>query len=247
MGIMTMAQALEKTKDMTFEKMFAFLAQIGEEMRQNSARTDEQIRQASAKTDEQIRQMSARTDEQLRLMSARTDEQIKQTAAEVAETTKSIQELTQDVKNLQHTTGGLGNTLGGIMEDMFASKIWNKFDAFGFKFTKAARDLVFRNEKWEKIAETDAFLENGDYVMAVEVKSRLEISDINKHVARLEKIRAYLDERSDKRKLLGAIAAGCVLRKEKEYAEEKGLFVLVQDGDAVTVAENPGEFTGKMW
>ncbi|MDR0909209.1 MAG: hypothetical protein LBM77_05525 [Spirochaetaceae bacterium] len=165
----------------------------------------------------------------------------------IMQNSANIDRLTEEVRAVHQHVGGVGNTLGGIMEDMFASKIWDKFNAFGYTFTKAARDLILRDEKWNKIAEVDAFLENGDFVMAVEVKARLEVSDINEHLARLNKIRVYMNEHGDKRKLLGAMAGGYVIDSVKEYAEKNGLYVLVQEGDSVIVAENPKEFKGKIW
>jgi hypothetical protein len=42
-------------------------------------------------------------------------------------------------------------------------------------------------------------LENGDKAMVIEVKTKLAIERINKHVERLEKMRKYADLHGDKR------------------------------------------------
>ena len=60
----------------------------------------------------------------------------------------------------------------------------------------------------------------------MEVKTTLEIEDINDHLKRMEKIRKYADEHGDKREFLGAIAAMIVNPKPKDYALKKGLFVI---------------------
>jgi hypothetical protein len=71
--------------------------------------------------------------------------------------------------------------------------------------------------------------------MAVEIKTTLEIEDINDHLKRMEKIRKYADEHGDKREFLGAIAAMIVNPKPKDYALKKGLFVIVPSGENVKV------------
>jgi hypothetical protein len=83
--------------------------------------------------------------------------------------------------------------------------------------------------------------------MAVEVKSCLEKYDINQHVKRLNLLRKYMDNHGDARKLLGAMAAGSYMPGAKEYAEENGLYVILQSGESVTVSEEPGEFEAKIW
>jgi hypothetical protein len=41
--------------------------------------------------------------------------------------------------------------------------------------------------------ESDAFLENGDKVMAPEIKAKLSIDDIESHIERMERLCAYAD------------------------------------------------------
>jgi hypothetical protein len=130
---------------------------------------------------------------------------------------------------------------------MFANHVWTKFDIFGYTFTKCGKNIILRGKDGSKICEIDAFLENGEYVMALEVKSRLEIGDVNDHLERLEKIRGYMNEHNDERKLLGAIAAGYYKNNEKNYAEKNGLYVLLQTGDSVDIVEQPGAFKAKIW
>jgi hypothetical protein len=175
-----------------------------------------------------------------------TDTQLKDLGQRVNATTESVHEMARKVDEVTSQLGGVGNTLGGIIEDMFlpnicSKYICSKFDAFGYEFTKTSRNMVFRDAKRQKIAEVDAFLENGDYVMAVEVKSRLEVKYVNQHLERLMKIREYMNEHNDFRKILGAIAAGYVPEKERMYAEGKGLFVLMQDADDYIVCETPND------
>jgi hypothetical protein len=240
---MTAAQALENAKGMTFEKFWASLM----EDRKQKAEEDERYRKQKAEEDDRYRKQKAEDREQLRLLresqaetSAQMREQMRVIKESQAKTDKQISELTMNI-------GGLNNTLGGIIEDMFTPQVLAKFSLYGYTFTKCARDLVFRNEAGRKIAEVDAFLENGNVVMGVEVKSKLRDKDVNEHVERLDVIRAYMDERHDRRILVGAMAGGFVKEAEKRYAEENGLYVLTQNGSSIEIAEEPGEFKPREW
>jgi hypothetical protein len=118
--------------------------------------------------------------------------------------------------------GGLNNTLGSLVERVMTPDLPLKFKPLGFTFDKIT------TVKWSTdgniYAEIDGLLENGTQAMAVEVKTTLEIEDINDHLKRMEKIRKYANEHGDKREFLGAIAAMIVNPKPKKYALEKGLF-----------------------
>jgi hypothetical protein len=74
--------------------------------------------------------------------------------------------------------------------------------------------------------------------MAVEVKANCDTKDINDHLKRLEIVRSHFDTHGDKRKILGGIACGQISDKLKEAAEENGLYVMVQTGDTVEIAQN---------
>jgi hypothetical protein len=169
-----------------------------------------------------------------------------ETRSNVDRMSAKIDELTETVKLDHQNIGGVGNSLGAIMEGMFAANICPKFDIFGHTFTRVSNDMhLYRDGK--VYCEVDAFLENGDYVMAIEVKAQCEMRDINKHIERLEKLRIYANEHGDKRKILGGIACGQISDKLKETAESKGLYVMVQTGNAVEIAEKPGEFQEHVW
>jgi uncharacterized protein YdbL (DUF1318 family) len=226
MQTMTAEQAAEWGKTLDFPTVWAMITKLGESQQEGY---------------KQLKEMSAATDARIKEMFTATDAQIEKLGQRVNATTESVHEMARKVDEVTAQLGGVGNTLGGIIEDMFLPNICSKFDAFGYEFTKTSRNMVFRDAKRQKIAEVDAFLENGDYVMAVEVKSRLEVKYVNQHLERLMKIREYMNEHNDFRKILGAIAAGYVPEKERMYAEGKGLFVLMQDADDYIVCETPND------
>jgi regulator of replication initiation timing len=152
---------------------------------------------------------------------------------------KAIKETQQAVKETQKNIGGLNNTLGSLVERIMTPDLPRKFKTLGFTFDKIT------TVKWATdgniYAEIDGLLENGTQAMAVEVKTTLEIEDINDHLKRMEKIRKYADEHGDKREFLGAIAAMIANPKPKKYALEKGLFVIVPSGEDVKVIKPEAE------
>ncbi|MDR0586813.1 MAG: hypothetical protein LBG26_06200 [Treponema sp.] len=77
------------------------------------------------------------------------------------------------------------------------------------------------------------------------MKRRLE-QDVDRHAKRMEILRAYLDERDDKRKLLGAVAGAIVNASVKKYALRRGVYVIEQSGDTVKI-EAPEGFKPRMW
>ena len=123
--------------------------------------------------------------------------------------------------------------LGSMVERIMTPDLPRKFKPLGFTFDKIT------TIKWATngniYAEIDGLLENGTQAMAVEVKTTLEIEDINDHLKRMEKIRKYADEHGDKREFLCAIAAMIVKPKPKEYALKQGLFVIEPSGEDVKV------------
>ena len=123
--------------------------------------------------------------------------------------------------------------------------VWNKFNALGYDFTKGG-NYRFK-ESGQVLAEVDIFLENGDYAMPIEVKLDLTTDDVDEHLERIDKVRLYMDEHGDNRKLLGAVAGGIVPESVKRYAQKKGLYVLVQSGESVNIAETAKDFKAREW
>jgi hypothetical protein len=197
METMNAQQAVEWGKTLDFPQVWAMMVKLGERIDQTSARVDQTTANIDKMTKELANDRQAsqiRIDEILHNMTndrqasqIRLDEILHNMTndrqASQSKVDEVLDSLSNDIRGVQANVGGMGNTLGGIMEDMFASKLWDKFEAFGYTFGTTARDKIFYDKKHKKIAEVDAFLENGDFVMAVEVKVRLEVFDINTHLA----------------------------------------------------------------
>jgi hypothetical protein len=114
---------------------------------------------------------------------------------------------------------------------MIAPNLVEKFNEMGYEFEEASKKHKFKNKKNDIKFEVDIFLQNGDFAMLVEIKTDLTISDINRHITRLEKMRRYADLRDDKRHFLGAVAGVVVEDAEREYALSHGFFLIEPSGE----------------
>jgi hypothetical protein len=243
--MMTAAEAAEAARGLTFEKVWAMFQETDKQMEKMSKETDLRIEKMSRETDlrraeidKQMEKMSRETD----LRRAEIDRQMEKMSGEAnrqrAETDKQIKELSRNI-------GGLNNSFGRWAEEMVSAKLWEKFKILGYTFTHGGPEKYW--EESRIVAQVDMLLENGDYAMAVEIKSELTMEDVDWHLERIGKVRAQLDKRGDKRKLVGAVAAMVAGGNVREYAQRKGLYVLVQSGDTVALAEAPEGFKVREW
>jgi predicted AAA+ superfamily ATPase len=133
-----------------------------------------------------------------------------------------------------------------LAEHLVTPNIAEKFRALGYAFTRAGPDVEFFDRNGKALTEVDVWLENGDFVMAVEVKSRPRKRDVEDHVKRMGILRSYLDQRNDGRKLLGAIAGAIVTKELRDTIIEQGFYVIEQSGDTVKI-EPPTGFEPRIW
>jgi hypothetical protein len=150
---------------------------------------------------------------------------------------KAQKEAWKAIRETQKNIGGLSNTLGSMVERLLIPGLPKKFKKFGYSFNRLASysytDGVY--------AQIDGMLENGTQAIAVEVKTKLRQTDVDDHLLRMEKIQKHADEHGDKRQFMGAMAAFITDENTKNYALNKGLFVIEPSGDDVKVTKPEGE------
>ena len=173
-----------------------------------------------------------------------TRRQMKEYAEWQKETDRQIKEAT---RQMMKEVGKLGNRFGELVEHLVAPNIRKKFNELGFCFTKSAMDVEIsdpRNSKTD--TEVDILLENGDIVVAVEVKSKPKEKDVNDHVKRMEILRRHADDKQDKRRYQGAIAGAIITKAARDYILKKGFYVIEQTGDTVQI-NIPQGFKAREW
>jgi hypothetical protein len=100
-------------------------------------------------------------------------------------------------------------------------------------------------EKDGLATEIDFLIINSDSCALVEVKSKLDVEDINVHLERMDKFKRLFPEYADK-KAYGAVAAMVIPKDVAKYAYRKGFFVIAQKGDNIEFL-NDLQFKPKAW
>jgi hypothetical protein len=171
--------------------------------------------------------------QELRESQRETDRQMKETALQMKETDRRVGEMT--------------NRFGEMVEYMIVPNLVEKFRELGFEFEKTHRDTEIKDYKHHIFTEIDAFLENGDKVMIVEIKNKLKTGDIDDHIERMGKLRQYADLHDDSRKYLGAIAGVVISGSEKTYALKNGFYVVEPSGDTFKITKPEGKYQPREW
>ena len=167
--------------------------------------------------------------------------------AALMEDRKQIQETARQMKETDRKIGELSNRFGELAEHLVAPNIANRFNELGHHFDGVAPNgYEIRDDKGMVIAEVDILLENGDCIMAVEVKSRPRIQDIEHHIKRMKILREHRNKKRDSRKIYGAIAGAVFGSKEKQATIEAGFYVLEQSGDTMKMVI-PHDFIPQEW
>jgi len=160
---------------------------------------------------------------------------------------ESNRRIEKNIAELSKNIGGLGNSLGHVIEAMFKNEIWKKFNDIGFPVTRQSERVKFGDCNKRVLTEVDLLIENGEYAIAVEIKTDMKIEFVNDHIERIEIVRRYLDEHGDKRKLIGAVAGGNIPESVLKYAQKQGFYVVLQNGDSVSIADAPQGFKAREW
>jgi hypothetical protein len=157
-----------------------------------------------------------------------TDRQMKETDRLLKETIAASEE---ERREYNKRFGNIDNRFGDVIECMITPGLLDKLNDLGLDFQEASPNHKIRDHKNKIYFEIDAFLQNSDIAMLVEIKTNLSVKYINEHINRLEKMRAYADLHSDKRTFLGAVAGIVVPSEVKQYALENGFYMIEPSGE----------------
>jgi hypothetical protein len=235
---------------LTFEKVWAALMENREQLKetgQHLKETDRQIKEtgqqlkaSQVKFDEELKASHAKFDEELKASQEKFDRQMEESRAQFD------REMQESNREFNKRFGKFFNTFGDMLEYMILPNLVSKFAELDFTFTKANQTEI-QDREHGIFLEIDALLENGDKVMAVEVKNKPSIDDIQYHIERMEKLRLYADLHNDKRAYLGAIAGVVFSEGNKIYALKKGLYVIEPSGETFKITEPKGEYHPHEW
>jgi hypothetical protein len=179
------------------------------------------------------------TDRRIRELAAETDQRMK-------ETDQRMKETDQRMKDTDRKISKLGSRLGELVEHIMSPNLQEKFEELGYRFNHTSRNHEIEDENKKRLTEVDVLLENGEYAMAVEVKTHLTTEDVRDHVKRMGILRKVADAHMDRRKYLGAVAGAVIDREVSAYALKNGFYVISPSGDTVDI-EAPEGFKPRIW
>ena len=173
-------------------------------------------------------------------------EQQKETARQMKENQQETERfLKENAAALNKQIGSLTNLFGDFTVGMIIPKINDKFYDLGLVFPEASPNRTFNDKANGLSFEIDIMLENGDKAMLIEVKTKLTVERINKHIERLEKMRRYADIHGDKRKFLGSVAGFTVTDEVREVALKEGFYLIEPSGENFNIT--PPNNKPKEW
>jgi len=211
---------------LTFEKVWAMFQETAQQFRE----TDKKFQE----TDKKIQANAQETDKKFQA----TAEALTRLEKSVEITDKAIRRLEKSVENSNKEHGSLGNRFGEVIEHLITPGVIPRFNALGYHFTKASTRVKIVDPVTNKtITEMDIVLENGDAIIVVEIKVDPSLSDVKKHIRRLQIFREDRDKSSptDGKKIFGAIAAAVFPKDVQEAALQAGFYVIAQGGDTITI------------
>jgi len=173
-----------------------------------------------------------------------TDRKFQETDRKIQETAEQIEKTAKQIEKTNHDVGSLTSRIGEIVENMIGGDIVKQFQALNIDIHAHSRDKTFGKKGTDESGQIDVFLENGDIVILIEVKTKPTQDDVYVHIERMQKYRLYGNER---RRILGAIAGAVVHDEVAKFAHRKGMYVIVQSGEAVEIIAQPEGFKAKEW
>jgi len=163
---------------------------------------------------------------------AETAASLKELSAAQAKTEASIDKFVAENREISRRLGLLGNDIGELTEFIVIPKIRLAMNAIGkHTFDIIQTDRLYKNidELGEKktLTEVDVLLLGGKEAMAVETKTRPMIRDVKRHQERLDILRQHEELVGIKgKKLFGALVGAVIDKEVKEFALERGLYVV---------------------
>ncbi|GHV75260.1 hypothetical protein AGMMS49942_00810 [Spirochaetia bacterium] len=221
---------------LTFEKVWATLDRISLENAERQKKLDEHFAQTTA----DIEEMGMRVDQ--------TAAYIEEIGMRVDQTTANVDKMAERVDKVSKNVGGLNRSMGELIETLIAARLWEKFDAYPYKFRRAYQRIPLFDETDRILTDIDILLSNGEYGMPVEVKASLHrIDDVDRHLKRMELILKYPPDECKGKTLIGAMAGGAVDPDVQAYAHSVGFFVLELTGESVHLVKPPAGFIPRQW
>lgn len=224
-------------------KMFQETARRFQETDRKFQETDRKFQETDRKfqeTDRQFQETNRKfqeTDRKFQETDRKLAEMFEKVSAQMQETDRKIKEVSEQI-------GRLGGRLGEFVEGLVAPACETLFAERGIPIHIVSPNVKAKLDGGRHM-EIDLLVVNTGTVSLVEVKSKLTVEDVRDHIKQMEEFKEFFPEYADK-KAIGTVAGMVVDESVVRFAIKRGLFVMVQSGETVRIANNE-TFVPKIW
>jgi hypothetical protein len=156
--------------------------------------------------------------------------------ASIAKTEKLVAETNKQV-------GGLTSRWGEFVENLIKPAAARIFREQGIDVHYTAMRVKGDDDRGSM--EIDILVENGNEIVAIEVKSHLEVRNVKRFLEVLARFKEAFPKYQNY-KLYGAVAGIKIDEKADEYATQEGLFLIEPAGDSVIIS-NSRNLERRVW
>jgi hypothetical protein len=157
-----------------------------------------------------------------------TDRKLKES---FQETDRIIKETDLQIQKLSREVGKIHGSLGRFTENMVAPAVVRLFNEIGIPIEDYSQRVFSPKQR----IEFDIVAVNKNYVVVVSVKMTLEVEDVKEFLHERLPIFKELFPRFKDMKVIGAVAGASIVGESDRYAVKRGLYVLTQSGDNITM------------
>ena len=219
----------------TLDDIFALFRE-GEQQRkeyQQAFEERQRIYELERKQEHQAFEERQRAYEEHRLVA---EQEMSALRASIAKTEKLVEQTNKQV-------GGLTSRWGEFVENLIKPAAARIFREQGLDVHYTA--MRVRGDDDRGSMEIDILVENANEIVAIEVKSHLEIRNVKRFLEVLGRFKEAFPKYQN-HKLYGAVAGIKIDEQADEYATQEGLYLIEPAGDSVIIA-NSQNLKRRVW
>jgi hypothetical protein len=172
-----------------------------------------------------------------------TDARFKETDAQFKETDARLAEqFAETDRKITRLEGILGMQWGRLMEALVQPGLLKLFQQRNIEVRYVSQRIKAHVDG--ETMEIDLLLENGLEMVAVEVKTRFGVREVDEFLNDLDQLTHFFPRYKDNI-IYGAIASLEMPASVSRYAYKKGLFVLTVEGEGLVQLKNDAKFQPK--
>ena len=229
---------------LTFENVLELISKSSREFSRS-------LKEQGAEFDRLMKNQAVEFRQEMKERAAEFDKTRQETDRRMQKTEQQMQKTDRRIKRTSEEVGKITGSMGRVIEHMVAGdNIIGKFQAIDYEIESFSRNKKFGRslpKELDAVGEIDLFLENGEIAILIEVKTTLQMKDVNKLMRTLEKFRRRADYKGDNRRFIGAVAGAVVEDEAMNFALDNGIYVIVQSGEAVNIVPTPEGFKARKW